>query len=119
MNQENLPFPTPGPAGPAVRDRKCAQRQQPNRLPEDGPYALIAVTDGAVPPSLSCGGDVRIDTLRRIDYEGMAATGSPDGDVPPTLASLHPGPHETAGQAPRRGSYKSPLVRRRAATVSR
>jgi hypothetical protein len=91
MNQENLPFPTRSPAGPAVRDRNYAQRQQPNRLPEDGPCPLIAVADGAVPPSLSCG--VRIDTLQRIHYEGMAATGSPDGNVPshPCVASHRPG----------------------------
>jgi hypothetical protein len=103
MNQENLPFRTTSPAGPAVRDRNHARRQQPNRLPEAGPYALIAVAGGAVPPSLSCGGDVRSDTLPRIHYEGMAATGFTRRQCPlPPLRRFSPArtsqpdkPHDT------------------------
>jgi hypothetical protein len=97
MNQENLPFPTRSPAGPAVRYRNYAQRQQPNRLPEDGPCPLIAVADGAVPPSLSCGGTFASIRSSASTTKAWLQRVHPTAMCPPTLASLPTGPDESAG----------------------
>ncbi|GAA1552703.1 arylsulfatase [Kribbella sancticallisti] len=70
-----LPFPpTPSAsvAGRTMQDSTYAQRVRPKRLPEDAPNILIVLIDDAGPGlPATYGGEVRTDTLTRIQSDGI------------------------------------------------
>jgi arylsulfatase A-like enzyme len=73
--QEVLPFPpTPSAsvAGRTMQESEYKGRVKPKRLPDDAPNILIVLIDDAGPglPD-TYGGEVRTDTLTRIQNEGL------------------------------------------------
>ena len=73
--QEVLPFPptpTASVAGRTMQESEYQQRVQPKRLPDDAPNILIILIDDAGPglPDTH-GGEVRTDTLTRVQGEGI------------------------------------------------